>query len=96
MFAGEGGPGAECDNDNYLQFGRDILFVTTHLSNKLCYNKTVINNRQYVEIEVRFRMDYLSVIGTILLPKKIPTLLTYLHKFEVSLKQCTASQQNEV
>lgn len=48
---GEGGPGAECDNDNYLQFGRDILFVTTHLSNKLCYNKTVINNRQYVEIE---------------------------------------------
>ena len=89
MFAGGGGegPGAECEADNYLQFGRDILFVTTHLSNKLCYNKTVINNRQYVEIEVRFQMDYLSVMGTILLVKKIQTPLmsdsiTYLHSLK--------------
>ena len=46
------GVGGECDNDNYLQFGRDVLFVTTHLSNKLCDNKTVIQDRQYTEIEV--------------------------------------------
>lgn len=45
------GVGGECDNDNYLQFGRDVLFVTTHLSNKLCDNKTVIKDRQYTEIE---------------------------------------------
>ena len=53
MLSG-GGSGSECDSENYLQFGRDILFVTTHLSQKLCYNHTVIDNRQYVEIEVTF------------------------------------------
>ena len=60
MIAG-GGTGSECSSDNYLQFGRDILFVTTHLSEKLCYNHTVINNRQYVEIQVR-GLDYCFIL----------------------------------
>ena len=60
MLAG-GATGSDCDSDNYLQFGRDILFVTTHLSDKLCYNRTVINNRQYVEIQVR-TLDYCFIL----------------------------------
>ena len=83
MIAG-GGTGSECSSDNYLQFGRDILFVTTHLSEKLCYNHTVINNRQYVEIEVRVTTQRVFFI----------LITTYLHEVEVSLKQNTLSAQS--
>ena len=51
-------PTDECSSDNYLQFGRDILFVTTHLSNKICDNNTVIQDRHYTEIEVRFSFSF--------------------------------------
>lgn len=83
MLAG-GATGSDCDSDNYLQFGRDILFVTTHLSDKLCYNRTVINNRQYVEIEVRVTTQRVFFI----------LITTYLHEVEVSLKQNTLSAQS--
>ena len=37
---------------DHPQFGRDILFVTTHLSSKLCDNTTALQHRHYTEIEV--------------------------------------------
>ena len=45
--------GSECDPDNYVQFGRDILFITTHLSPRLCHNNTGVRRRHYTEIQVR-------------------------------------------
>lgn len=51
---------AECDTD-YLQFGRDFLFITTHLSKRYCHQLERLNNsreeggnltgRQYFELE---------------------------------------------
>ena len=43
----------ECDPGNYVQFGRDILFITTHLSPRLCSNNTDMGRRHYTEIQVR-------------------------------------------
>lgn len=42
---------SECDPDNYVQFGRDILFITTHLSPRLCHNHTDTRRRHYTEIQ---------------------------------------------
>ena len=43
---------SECEPDNYVQFGRDILFITTHLSPRLCNNNTEPRSRHYTEIQV--------------------------------------------
>ena len=59
---------SECDPGNYVQFGRDILFITTHLSPRLCSNNTDMRRRHYTEIQVRSGGDIMCFDAWLVYP----------------------------
>ena len=71
--------------EDFLQFGRDILFVTTHLSRKFCGKVHLLNGESFSDKAAlkASKRNYIEVLDSqmdIWIHVKIPANHTYVHK----------------